>query len=141
MANYYGTARSNYVRLKPSLIPTLEEMFMISIVPNFTGQHAILSDDLNGTPEFFVEDEVDESLLWDLGVENADNVDSMTLLDVIHLCLEPEPHNVFVWHEVGNEKARYLNGFSMAIDHTGKVLKQIDLNDIYKDQLWSRAEY
>lgn len=139
MANFYGTARSNYVKLKPTTIPTLEEMFDITSVTRSDGLTAILSEDVGGTPSFYVEEEGDEQLLKDLGIVN-DSIEDLNILDVIHLCLEPDPDNVFVWMEVGAEKARYLVGNAIAIDHTGQVLKQVDLNQIYEPN-WTRAEY
>ena len=40
------------------------------------------------------------------------------------------PGEVAVFQHIGNEKLRYLNGYSVAVDSTGKSVR-VDLDDIY----------
>ena len=131
MANWYGASRSNYVKFIPDRLKVLEQLFEIEVVPK-GDCHAIISTTYEGgTPAAY--EGADK-----LGL---DDVDYFDLLDVVHMALVPEPDNVFVWIEAGHEKNRYITGYATAIDHTGRIVKQINLSDIYEGTNWSRAEY
>jgi hypothetical protein len=119
MANWHGSARSNYVRVKD------REMFMdwaqslpdVEVVEQ-EGAFALLaiSED-GGWPSFRSrqdqEDQEDEAI--DLAAEIAD-----------HLA----PGEVCIFQQVGAEKLRYLSGSSLAVNGTGETL-QISIDDIY----------
>lgn len=143
MADWYGRSRSNYVKMVPEKKAILAKIFTDTIFfTNSDGLTAIGSEDFHGgSPSTYIEDEAQEQLLWDLGVEDADNVDDLNLLDVVHLSLEPTPDNIFVWVEAGSEKLRYISGHAVAIDHTGTVIKKISLDDIYDGTNWTKAQY
>lgn len=138
MANFYGSARSNYVKVDASKLEALEALFPIETVTK-DGRTAILSQDEAGTPSIFIEDGDQEDWLDLLGVENADNIDDLGLLDVIHLVLQPG--EIIVWLEVGAEKLRYLTGLAIAINDQGEVVKRISIGDVYEGTDWTRAEY
>ena len=155
MADYHGTARSNYVRWNMEKLNALKCIFEITTVKNGdTGFHAIHSDSDWGTPspmlwDYDPEDPEDTltSALTTLGVMRpteeirADKLlgiepdypnEDLQFLDVVHLAFAEDPGGLFVWMESGSEKQRYVDGFAMAIDATGKVVHRIDLGDIYK---------
>lgn len=135
MANWYGTSRSNYVKLKN--IPILEQLFEVRVVQK-SDQNlwAVLSEDYHGGTPYCDRDEDNEAFFEKHGLDEY-----ITLLDVIHLFLEPEPDNVFVWITAGAEKLRYITGHALAIDHTGTILNRVSLDDIYDDTEWTHAEY
>lgn len=145
MANWYGISRSNYVKFKnpATAVTTLEQIFNLRAVES-NGCFALISEEFNGrTPSYYIGDDADIDQLFTTGLAGSLDLeqDQVDLLDVIHLFLEPEPDNVFVWVTVGAENARYLTGESVAIDHTGALLDHVSINDIYDDTNWSRAEY
>ncbi len=119
MANWHGSARSNYVRVKD------REMFMdwaqslpdVEVVEE-EGTFALLatSED-GGWPSFRSrqdqEDQEDEAI--DLAAEIAD-----------HLA----PGEVCIFQQVGAEKLRYLSGSALAVNGAGETL-QISIDDIY----------
>lgn len=140
MADWYGTSRSNYVKFKNPRynLPSLEQAFQIDIVGK-DGLFAILSRDFHGgTP--YCDPECDPDVL-PFFEENHIPARYVTLLDVIHLFLEPEPDNVFVWITAGAEKLRYITGHAIAISPEGQILNRVSLDDIYDDTNWTRAEY
>lgn len=135
MADWYGMSRSNYVKFTNpgTAVSTLEQLFEIRVHQNEnTGLFAILSGDFHGgTPDCKLEEDFHEYVTGDC----------ISLLDVIHLFLAPEPDNVFVWITAGAEKLRYITGHAIAIDHTGTILNRVSLDDIYDDTEWTHAEY
>ena len=135
MANYQSQSRSNYFPfLKPQL-DLIEELFGLDIQLSFKNNMVAIISRCPFTPSVF---DPPIELLEELGVPNADNVDDVSLLDVIHHALPPDTS--LVWVEVGHEKARYLIGQALRIDHTGQITQSIDLNNIYLEGE-SRAEY
>lgn len=138
MADWSGTSRSNYVKFTnpATAVTQLEQLFPDARIHEKDGLFCILSEHFHGdTPAadldcdnraFFVDNDLD---------------DYVSLLDVIHLFLAPEPDNVFVWVTAGAEKLRYISGHAIAIDHTGTILDRVSLDDIYDDTRWTRAEY
>lgn len=142
MADWSGTSRSNYVKFTnpATAVTQLEQLFEVRIVQK-SNQNlwAILSEDFHGgTP--CCDPEWNPELLpffEDHGLQAV----YTSLTDIIHLFLAPEPDNVFVWVTAGAEKARYITGHAIAIDHTGTILDRVSLDDIYDDTRWTRAEY
>ena len=121
MADWYGTSRSNYVKLIN--VEQLKEQFSdLSIHSNGAGLQCIISENGNGG-------------------DPSDPEGELHFLDVIQNYLEKIPDNVFVWVQAGAEKARYITGDAIAIDHTGQVLNRVSLEDIYEDSNYTRAEY
>ena len=135
MANYYGTARSNYFPFLPDRLHLLQKIFgpeHIQVVHHLSEPLiAIISLEERGTPSVSIDTEEREDALYELGVDNADNVDDLDIRDILFTLLPPGA--TLVWVETGSEKARYVVGFAARYDHTGAVLQHIDLNDIYKN--------
>lgn len=133
MADYTATSRSNYFPFLPSKLVILQQIFGpqdIKVVHR-DGLISIISS--RGTaPEIIYEGEGDFTPeLKALGCLNAEGIDDISLLDVIHHLLPLDAS--LVWIEVGHEKARYLVGQALRIDHTGVVTKTVNLNDIYEE--------
>lgn len=118
MANWYGSARSNYVRVKDdeafrAWVATLPDVNLVERDDTF----ALLvgrASDSGGWPSFrFGPEGEDEEI--DLAAEIA-----------AHLA----PGEVFVYCECGAEKLRYLTGWATAVKDTGETL-HVSLDDIY----------
>ena len=134
MADWTGMSRSNYVKLIN--VPVLEQLFPDAVVTEKEGLCCIYSDHCHGDTPAAERGDENAPFFEDNGLE-----DYVGLIDVIHLFLEKEPDNVFVWITAGHEKARYVTGHAIAIDHTGTILDRVSLDDIYDDTNWNRAEY
>lgn len=119
MANWYGSARSNYVRVKDreKFLDWAQSLPDVEVVEQ-EGTFALLArGEYGGWPSFRSrddrEDQEDEAI--DLAAEIA-----------IHLA----PDEVCIFQEVGAEKLRYLSGSALAVNSAGETL-QISINDIY----------
>jgi len=132
MANYYANARSNYFAVKDvnkfkkwadsrhldvwsEMFPNSEnEEELFAIAPQDDG-------DFGGWPYYDIE--------ADEGVEGGNDGQ----FDILE---ELAPHlkdgHVAIIQEVGNEKLRYLCGYSRAINNKGEEIT-ISLNDIYNE--------
>jgi hypothetical protein len=117
MANYYGTARTNYFIVKDELtfkawakkrhcevITSVTHPGMVGLLPN---------DDCEGTFMSY-DSETDEDL---------DILDELSK----HL----KPGSVAILMEAGAEKMRYIAGHATAINHKGKTVF-VSIDDIYK---------
>lgn len=115
MANWYGTCRSNYFRVKDEA--AFAEMlgeFEARLITNSDGLVGFISDDeYGGIPNRYDEDE-DEytSITETIGEHLAEN-------------------QVCVIVEAGAEKARYVTGRAIALAWNGERT-EIDTRDIYK---------
>ena len=137
MANYDATARSNYFPFIQSQLDLIEELFPGDIqLSHKNGLVAVISL-VSGTPQALIEDEAQVDLLLELGMP-GDDIDDLSLLDVIHHALPPDTS--LVWIETGHEKVRYLVGQAVRINHLGEVTQTVDLNSIYTEGE-TRAEY
>lgn len=128
MANWYGSARSNYFRVQD------EEAFLswVNGLPgieakqeekNGSKHFVLLEENGEGWPSFSYDERSDEDTEIDVAAELAG-----------HLA-EGE---VAILQEVGAEKLRYLTGYSIAVNHKGEQL-WVSINDIYqkvKDAGW-----
>jgi len=143
MATWYGTSRSNYVKLvdPEKSVAALTDVFDIEIHQDISnGLFTFFSTDFSGgTPSVWVDDGDDD--ITEFCNKYAPGNEYPDLLDVIHHFLSPEKDNVFVWVSAGAEKSRYITGDAIAIDHTGSVLNRISLSEIYEDTNWTHAEY
>lgn len=151
MSNYYGSARSNYIKWDKDKLAALEVLFDITVISEKhgdipTGRQTIISNDEGGTPDFI---EPDQETLIDclvtLGVlPSRDEVrvnmllgqptgipEDISFMEVVHKAFAEDTDGVFIWMQVYQQSSRYLGGSSIAMDATGKILKQISLNDIY----------
>lgn len=118
MANWYGTARSNYVRVKDSATfyawaQTLPDVEVV---------------EKNGTFALIVDSNSDSGGWPSLrpGVADEDQEIDIASEIVPHLAAG----EVFVYCECGAEKLRYLTGWSMAVNDKGETL-HISIDDIY----------
>jgi hypothetical protein len=126
MANWYGSARSNYVRVKDveafnAWVATLPGVELVEK----EGKFALLAgrdNDTGGWPSFrSASNDEDEEI--DLAAEIA-----------AHLA----PGEVFVYCECGAEKLRYLTGWATAVKDTGEMLR-VSIDDIYSlvEERWN----
>lgn len=118
MANWYGSARSNYFRVKDTdAFLRWAERRGLGIFKNEQARdlhaiHAGDTTDSGGWPSYDLEN--DEEL--DLVSELAE-----------HLA----PGQVAILLEVGAEKLRYLTGQAIAVNAKGRVV-EVTLSDIYR---------
>lgn len=143
MANFYGTGRSNYIRWDDDKLEALRQIFGFTI--SGKGRYfAILADEEQ--THVCLDPEEDEFLdpIATLGLLPLDFETDIELFDVVHLAFDQDAteDSLFVWMEIGSEKSRYLHGYAMAIDLTGEIVNQINIQDIYETEgVTSRAEY
>ncbi len=126
MANWYGSARSKYVRVKDreafkAWAATLPDVVVVEKQDTF----ALLVDrsDSGGWP----------SLRW----INDETIELDIATEVVpHLA----PGEVFIYCECGAEKLRYLTGWATAVKDTGETL-HISIDDIYSlvQKRWRRV--
>jgi hypothetical protein len=118
MANWYGTARSNYFRVKDN--------------------DAFLKwADSRGLGVFRNKESADLFAIH--GGETTDDgswpsydVEGDTEIDLVSELAQHLPKGqIAVLMEIGAEKLRYLTGVAMAIDHKGRVV-EVTLSDIYR---------
>ena len=129
MAIWYGTARSNYVKIKD------EEGLLASIEPwslnywrNSDGMYAFGGDD-------------------DSGCFPSYNMDDEEFDPKVNICPFMEDGQVLIFMEVGAEKMRYVTGWASAWHSNGESV-YINLLDIYDkaaeawpDATITQAEY
>jgi hypothetical protein len=118
MANWYGSARSNYVRVKDdeafsAWVATLPGVELVKK----EGKFALLvgrDSDTGGWPSFR------------FGANNEDEEIDLAAEIATHL----GPGEIFVYCECGAEKLRYLTGWATAVKNTGESL-HVSIDDIY----------
>lgn len=123
MANYYGTARTNYFRVKDAdAFNKWIEQFsgLETIVHETQGTVGILFDD--GVPNYRCKTEKDSE-----GNEQEVEIEVDFMDELAEHLADDE---VAVLQEAGAEKMRYINGYAIAINNK-KETKQINLDDIY----------
>lgn len=121
MANYYGTGRTNWFKVKDADAFKAEmEKFSVEVgegkgYGEEDGLFALFGLSEEGMPWQYYDEEADDyvDIEWDkvLGKHLADDW-------------------VCVLQEVGNEKMRYVNGFAMAFNNRGDV-ETLNLSKIY----------
>ncbi len=119
MANFNGTARSNYFKVKD--IAAFDAW--VESVPGLVSSPAgdmqmIYSDDPDEGcfPAYYYDEATDESIDIDL------------ISDISEHLADGE---VCVLMEAGAEKLRYISGWAVAFDNTDKPAVRVSLNDIY----------
>lgn len=121
MANYIGTARTNYVTVED--IDSLKEalgMWPLIIVTNDKGQVALLDNDHDGAG-------------WPVwGLDDDGNEVQLDVAEVIMPFVKEG--DVLVVKEVGHEKQRYVCGWANAYIRRGDDVQEVclNLNDIYR---------
>jgi hypothetical protein len=115
MANWYGSARTNYVRIKDrdgldeALAPFSLQVWDKEGAVAFGGE-----DEFGGFPSISLDSEGNEV-----------QFDPET-----HICPYMEPNQVLIVMEVGAEKLRYLTGWATAYSSEGKSV-HVSIGDIY----------
>lgn len=120
MANYYASCRSNYFRVEDieafkALMEEHECKVLFRPDPEDPGKELV---------GFYVDD-MDSGALPNYDNENEEEID---LIDEISRHLQE--NEVCVVQEVGAEKMRYLNGYSIAVNAAGEKLG-VDIWDVY----------
>lgn len=124
MANWYGAARSNYVKIKDmDGLKAALEPFPIKLYITLSGEDegkvCFMSDeqDSGGWPSFgYLEDAEDEEIEFDPAVQ---------------ICPFMEDDQILVMMVTGAEKLRYLTGHADAYNSKGEWCA-VNINDIYK---------
>lgn len=113
MADWYGTCRSNYFRVKDrNTFAAMVANFEVDLIEDEDGRVGFISNDYYGSiPVTFSEEDEQVSILDLIAPHLAEN-------------------EVCVVMEAGAEKARYITGLAIAIAWTGETTT-IDLSDIY----------
>lgn len=119
MANYYGAARTNYVRIEDMMgLEKSLKHWSIELVENDEGKYAFLANDESGWDSFALDDD-----------DNEIDFDFATVI-MPHVAVG----EVLVAMSAGAEKLRYITGYAEALvrDQDGSVRRtDISLNDIY----------
>lgn len=116
MANYVATGRSNYFSVKDpeKLAEFCAKYNLESWHNNKKGLYAFTSANEGG-------------LYSDLGPDEPFHFDQF----VQDLASNLQENQVAVYQEVGNEKLHYVNGYSLAVHSSGKVV-EVSIEDIYE---------
>lgn len=121
MANWYGIARTNYVKVKDvdALTKFLDdssiEIHVHPMMPDYVMFSPDSMSDYGGFEyQTYDEDNNEVEFTW------ADDI-------APHLC----EGQILVVHQVGWEKLRYLTGFAIAVAWDGRMT-DLSINDIYE---------
>lgn len=115
MANFYGSGRTNYVKVKDKdKFKELCEKYDFTFIEQ------------DGKVGFYTNNEDGDSTFWEED-ENEDMQPTDTLPEFAELMKDNE---VLVFQRIGNEKMRYLVGEAIAYNNKGKSVV-VSINDIY----------
>jgi hypothetical protein len=126
MANWYGTARSNYFRVKDA------DKFKDAI-NSLNGEMRIVEHEEDGDIYFglFPEGE-DGAFPCSMHVEHEDGTEDDPSIDIAEVvCPHLIDGEVAIFMEVGAEKTRYVTGWAQSVNSKGEY-NLIDLRDIYE---------
>ena len=122
MADWYGTCRSNYFRVKDfDAFKAMLEAYEAKLIKNTDGLVGFISEDFFGSiPSRYIDGDEDEGI----------DEENLSILDEIaeHLA----DNQVCIVMEAGAEKARFITGQAIAIAWNGETTR-ISLSDIYKE--------
>ncbi len=121
MADWYGTARSNYFKVRDN---KAFEVFMQNL-SSMTAEH----NDVDNTWWIRTDDYGNGGFDWTVYDENFEPDDSVNAMD--ELASHLQEGEVAIFLEAGAEKLRYITGNALAIAWTGEIT-EIDLTDIYE---------
>jgi len=128
MSNWYGTARSNYVRVKDT------EAFRawVGTLPD------VDLAEKEGAFALFVGRDSDTGA-WPSVRSGPDDREEDIDIDA-EIAKHLAPGEVFIYCECGAEKLRYLTGWATAVNEVGDTL-HISIDDIYAlvKQRWNRT--
>ena len=159
MAIYAGIGRSNYFEIKDGLfdnfkklcgyyeLDVLREGDKVMLFPSVINETGDISTyiDLerieredgvsfkNSKIASLFRNTLEIDLMQDVVVDGdgslvSDSIYLPDFLDIIYKFLKPG--EVFIWKHVGNEKLRYISGYSFSVDHLNNQ-KTINLDDIF----------
>lgn len=118
MGQWYGVARSNYVKVKDlAALKAAVENIDITVEEDEEGRVAFFGadSDSGGWPQ----------------TENEDGSELVPFNPAVTICPHIAEGEVLVCMEVGFERQRYVTGYASAYDHSGRVT-YITLQDIYR---------
>lgn len=122
MADWYGSARSNYFKVRDN---EAFKVFISSNLPSMIAEH----DTTDNTWWIRADDYGNGGLNWTIYDEDLNSDDSVNAIDEFASHLHQG--EVAIFFEVGAEKLRYITGNALAIAWTGDIT-EINLNDIYE---------
>lgn len=123
MANYYGTGRSNYFKVKSvESLQTALKGAPFEVLPStgVPGEVCILARDDDGGGYW-------SYVIWAEEPDEEDREVDVPELIASHL----EEGQVAVFVHAGAEKLRYLHGYSVAVHSDGRQVR-VDLDDVYE---------
>lgn len=125
MSNYYCAARMNYFRVDPAKQAAFDAFitkYKINVVTEDTdtGRVACLPGEWTDSGEF---------PSYDADLEDEGKNPEIDFIGTIATFLAPGSVAIIV--EAGHDKLRYVQGYAVAIDHTGRTV-EVSTNDIYK---------
>ena len=118
MANWYGSARSNYFRVKDS------DTFLNWA--NGRGLGVFKNEESRDLFAIYGGDHTDDGSWPSYDMEGDTEIDF-----VAELAQHLPKGQVAVLMEIGAEKLRYLTGVAIAVNHKGRVV-ELTLSDIYR---------
>lgn len=119
MANFYGTARSNYFQVKDAdAFEAWAAGLDVTVMTNVDGKFGIFAANTDDGcfPSVYAPEDVDED--YPLGIAEE-------------LAKHLADGEVCVLMEAGAEKHRYITAWAVAFDNTGKQVS-VHLSDIYE---------
>ena len=120
MANWYGTSRSNYFRVK-------DEKAFTAFVGSLSLDHWTNKDGLHAVAPDGANDGYWPSQIWH---EDEDGEDYKDIDFVDELAPHLADGEVAVLMTAGSEKLRYVTGCAVAVKNDGSYVS-IDIDDIY----------
>ena len=157
MANFYGSGRSNYVRVKDLELfsRVASTVFCAEVVgenPDDTVAESdrialLANSEIGHLEEWFNPDDPNILDLFKDYPELENYREDEERIDSIRFIADSlQDGEVFVYTSAGNEKLRYVSGESWAVNSKGALLF-VSINDIYRKvkEVWgtepTRAEY
>ncbi len=115
MANWYGSARSNYIRVKDreAFFKWIDSLHGVEVVEKDDRFALLVTGDGDGSWASLRCDREDEA--FDFVAEIANHLAG---------------GEVFIFQEVGAEKLRYLTGWAKAVNSAGQTM-EVSIDDIY----------
>ena len=120
MANYYGSSRSNYfkVKNKENFKKFLDRMYDMEDIEDRDDRVGFLVTGEGGSIPCEIWDEENDEYSHDFDFDKE-------------LAQHLQDGEVAIYQEVGAEKLRYLVGYSVAVNSKGETA-MVSINDIYK---------
>lgn len=124
MANWYGTARSNYFKVR-DLEAFKEEFGDMCRIVERDGMVAVFPDDTTDDGSF----PSTRLVVVESGDEETEDYEDFDFVEAVSEHLTEDSIAVFMC--AGAEKQRYISGWAVAIDHKGER-EELVLRDIHR---------